>query len=146
MRSEPEKARKMVRVVLDTNVLVSAFRNKGKSRSLLSGLMEKHEVVLSSQILAELADVLSRDKFNVTNAQIDKFLSILVRYAVVVPVQSTSIILEDPDDDVILDTAFCGKAEYIVSGDKHLLKIVRYRNVEILSVNDFLQKIDKKQL
>ncbi len=136
----------MVRVVLDTNVLVSAFRNKGKSRSLLSGLMEKHEVVLSSQILAELADVLSRDKFNVTNAQIDKFLSILVRYAVVVPVQSTSIILEDPDDDVILDTAFCGKAEYIVSGDKHLLKIVRYRNVEILSVNDFLQKIDKKQL
>ena len=146
MRSEPEKARKMVRVVLDINVLVSAFRNKGKSRSLLRMLMEKYEIILSNQILAELADVLSRDKFNVTNAQIDKFLSILVRYAVVVPVQSTSIILEDPDDDVILDTAFCGKAEYIVSGDKHLLKIVRYRNVEILSVNDFLQKIDKKQL
>ncbi len=137
----------MVRVVLDINVLVSAFRNKGKSRSLLRMLMEKYEIILSNQILAELADVLSRDKFNVTNAQIDKFLSILVRYAIVVPVQSCSkIIIEDPDDDVILDTALCGKAEYIVSGDKHLLKIVRYRNVEILSVNDFLQKIDKKQL
>jgi len=137
----------MVRVVLETNVLVSAFRNKGKSRSLLHTLMEKHEVVLSSQILAELADVLSRDKFNVANAQIDKFLSILVRYAVVVPVQSTSkIIIEDPDDDIILDTAFCGKAEYIISGDKHLLKIARYQNVQILSINDFLQKIGKKQL
>jgi putative PIN family toxin of toxin-antitoxin system len=137
----------MVRVVLDTNVLVSAFRNKGKSRSLFASLMEKHEVILSSQILAELADVLSRDKFNVTTAQIDKFLSILVRYAIVVPVQSTSkIIVEDPDDDVILDTAFCGKAEYVVSGDKHLLKIGRYQNVQILSVNEFLEKISKKQM
>jgi uncharacterized protein len=145
--SEPEKAPKMVRVVLDTNVLVSAFRNRGKSRSLLRALMEKHEVVLSSQILAELADVLSRDKFNVTNAQIEKFLSILVRYAIVVPVQSNSkIVMEDPDDDMILDTALCGKADYIVSGDKHLLKIARYQNVQILSINEFLQKIDKKQL
>jgi putative PIN family toxin of toxin-antitoxin system len=137
----------MVRVVLDTNVLVSAFRNRGKSRSLLRALMEKHEVVLSSQILAELADVLSRDKFNVTNAQIEKFLSILVRYAIVVPVQSNSkIVMEDPDDDMILDTALCGKADYIVSGDKHLLKIARYQNAQILSINEFLQKIDKKQL
>jgi putative PIN family toxin of toxin-antitoxin system len=137
----------MVRVVLDTNVLVSAFRNKGKSRSFLLALMEKHEVVLSSQILAELADVLSRDKFNVTAAQIDKFISILVRYAIVVPVQSNSkIVTEDPDGDVILDTALCGKAEYIVSDDKHLLKIARYQNVQILSINEFLQKIDKKQL
>jgi len=79
----------MARVVLDTNVLVSAFLNKGKSRNLLLKLIETHEVILSSQMLAELADVLSRDKFNVTNAQIDRFISVLVRQAVVVPLSSS---------------------------------------------------------
>jgi putative PIN family toxin of toxin-antitoxin system len=135
----------MARVVLDTNVLVSAFHNKGKSRSFLGEVLEKHEVVLSSQILAELADVLSRDKFNVTTAQIDGFISILVRHTTVVPVQSNSkIVREDPDDDTILDTALCGKAKYIVSGDKHLLKIARYKNVQLLSINEFKQIIAEK--
>jgi uncharacterized protein len=137
----------MVRVVLDTNVLVSAFLNKGKSRSFLYDLMEKHDVILSNQILAELVDVLSRGKFNVTRVQIDTFLSILFRYATIVFVQSSSkIVKDDPDDDVILDTALCGKAKYIVSGDQHLLKIARYKNVQILSINEISQKMVEKQL
>jgi uncharacterized protein len=135
----------MVRVVLDTNILVSAFHTNGKSRIFLVEVLEKHEVILSSQILAELADVLSRDKFNVNTAQIDRFISILVRYAIMVSVQSTSkIVKEDPDDDMILDTALSGRAKYIVSGDKHLLKIARYKNVQILSIDEFKHIIAKK--
>lgn len=146
MRSEPKKAHKMARVVIDTNVLVSAFLKKGKSRNLVVKLLEKHTVILSSQMLAELADVLSRDKFNVTSAQIDRFISVLVRQAIVVPVNSSlKIVLEDPDDDMVLNTALSGEAEYIVSGDKHLLKIACYKNVKILSVNEFSQIIAKKE-
>jgi uncharacterized protein len=112
----------MVHVVLDTNVLVSAFLNKGKSRNLVLTLLEKHEVILSTQILAELTDVLSRNKFNVTTAQVDRYISILIGSATIVPLHSTAkVILEDPDDDIILNTALSGKAEYIVSGDKPLL-------------------------
>jgi putative PIN family toxin of toxin-antitoxin system len=55
----------MARVVIDTNVLVSTFLNKGASRKLLVKLLETQNIVLSAPILAELADVLSREKFSV---------------------------------------------------------------------------------
>jgi predicted nucleic acid-binding protein len=80
LKSEPKKAPEMARVVIDTNVLVSAFLNKGKSRTLVVKLLETQTVILSSQMLAVLADVLSRDKFNVTTGQIDRFISVLVRH------------------------------------------------------------------
>ena len=53
----------MARVVVDTNILVSALIKKGKPLELLGKLLDKHAVVFSSQMLAELTDVLSRDKF-----------------------------------------------------------------------------------
>jgi putative PIN family toxin of toxin-antitoxin system len=135
----------MARVVLDTNVLVSAFIYNGKSRKLVLKLLDEHTVILSSQMLAELADVLSREKFYVTNSQIDRYLSILVRKAKMVPARSSSkVVLEDPDDDIVLDTAMSGKADYIVSGDKHLLKMACYKKVQIISVNELIQIMAKK--
>ena len=69
----------MARVVVDTNVLISALINNGKSRKLVLKLLEEQTVILSTQILAELADVISRDKFSVTSSQVDRFISILVK-------------------------------------------------------------------
>jgi uncharacterized protein len=126
----------MARVVVDTNVLVSAFLNDGKPRKLLLKLLEKHTVILSRQMLAELADVLSRDKFSVTSALIESFISILVRKATIVPVDySLKIIVEDPDDNIVLNTTLNGKADYIVSGDKHLVSLKKFEKTEILKVN-----------
>ena len=106
MRSEPKKAHRMARVVIDTNVLVSAFINNGKARKLVLKLLQEHTVISSSQMLAELADVLSRDKFSVTSSQVDRFISILVGKAKMVSVHSSSeVISEDPDDDMVLNTA-----------------------------------------
>ena len=135
----------MVRVVVDTNVLVSAVINNGKSRKLVFKLLEAHVVVLSSQMLAELADVLSRGKFLVTGVQVDKFISILVGKAQIVQVSSISeVVLEDPDDDIVLCTALGGKADYIVSGDRHLLKLACYGKTRIVSVNEFIRIIAKE--
>jgi len=140
LRSEPKKAHKMARVVVDTNVLVSAFLNDGKPRKLLLKLLEKHTVILSRQMLAELADVLSRDKFSVTSALIESFISILVRKATIVPVDySLKIIVEDPDDNIVLNTTLNGKADYIVSGDKHLVSLKKFEKTEILKVNQMLE-------
>ena len=66
MGNEPPKAHDMVRVVLDTNVLVSAFIDDGKPRRVVLELLDKHTVILSQQMLAEIADVISREKFRVT--------------------------------------------------------------------------------
>jgi len=93
-------------------------------------------------MLAELADVISRDKFSATSSQVDRFISILVKKATIVSARSIpKVILEDPDDDVVLATALCGKEAYIVSGDKHLLKIACYEKTQIVSVNHFVQII-----
>jgi putative PIN family toxin of toxin-antitoxin system len=135
----------MARVVVDTNVLVSALINNGKSRKLVLKLLEEHTAVLSIQMLAELADVLSREKFSITSIQVDRFISILVRKAQIVPVNSISkVILEDPDDNIVLNTAISGKADYIVSGDKHLLKVACYKKTRIVSVNELTRIIAKK--
>ena len=135
----------MARVVIDTNVLVSALLNNGKSRKLVFKLLDEHTIIVSNQLLAELADVISRDKFSIKGSQVDRFISVLARKAKMVSLHPISkVILEDPDDDIVLSTALIGKADYIISGDMHLLKIACYKNVKIVSVNKFIQILDRK--
>jgi putative PIN family toxin of toxin-antitoxin system len=129
----------MVRVVVDTNVLVSALLSNGKPRRLVFRLLEKHEVITSSQMLAELADVLSRGKFGVTNSQVERFLSVLVGKSELVKVeQPPKVVQADPDDDVVLDTAYRGKADCVVSGDKHLLGLKEYKGIKVVGVNEMI--------
>ena len=140
MRSETEKANRMARVVVDTNVLVSALIKKGKPLELVQRLLDKHTVVLSSQMLAELADVLSRDKFTITNAQIDLFISLLLRKSTVTSVSGNlKVILKDPDDNIVLLTAVNGKADYIISGDKHLLALRKFEGIEVVTISQMLE-------
>jgi len=97
----------MVRVVIDTNVLVSTLIHDAKPRKLLLELLNKHTVILFCQILAELADVAGRDKFHIISSQIEKFFSIIVKKVKLVT--DTSLfkeVLSDPDDDVVLNAAY----------------------------------------
>jgi uncharacterized protein len=117
---------------------VSAFLNKGTSRKLLVKLLEAQTVVLSAPILAELADVLSRQKFGVKPEAVNQYISILIRQASIAKVTSNlKLVLADPDDDMVLNMAISCKADYIISGDKHLLKIGKYQEIQIVSVNEF---------
>jgi putative PIN family toxin of toxin-antitoxin system len=129
-----------LRVVLDTNVLVSALVGHGKPRRLLFKLIEEHEIISSKQMLAELEGVLSRDRFKFTRRQIEEFLVILFRGSTMVTVaEPPEAITEDPDDDMVLATASEGQAEYIVSGDRHLLKLGEYQGIKIAAVKEMLE-------
>ena len=137
----------MVRAVVDTNVLVSALINRRKPRTLILKLLEKHTVILSHQMLAELADVLTRDKFLLKTSQINTFLANLARKSkivkskIVTPTSRFRIIPEDPDDDTVLNTAYTGKAEYIVTGDKHLLALKEFKRTKIVTVTQMLENL-----
>jgi len=121
---------------------VSALINRGKPKKLVLKLLEEHTVILSRQMLAELADVLTRDKFAVKTAQVDRFLAVLVRKSkIVTPSSRFKIIREDPDDDVVLNTAYAGKAEYIVTGDRHLLALKEFKRTKIVKVNQMLESL-----
>ena len=130
----------MVTVVLDTNVLISALVGHGKPRRLVLRLLEE-ETVVSMGMLAELAEVLSRGKFTeIKSSQVNSFLSKFARRVVVVTFKRRfKIVEEDPDDDIVLSTAYGGDARYIISGDKHLLKLKEFRGIEIVTVKKMFE-------
>ena len=116
-----------MRVVLDTNVLVSALlAPDGLPRRLLNGARaQTFELCISTVLLAELLDVLQRDKFaarfHASGLSPHHIVTDLRRLSVVVaPHEVPRIIAEDADDDHVLACALTGRAQLIVSGDRHL--------------------------
>ena len=135
----------MVQVVVDTNVLVSALVGHGRPRALVSLLLEEHTILSSTELLAELSDVLSREKFTtVRRSQVNEFLSILTSKVVIVKTKSIpKIVAQDPDDDVVLAVASGAEAQYVISGDRHLLSLGRFEGISIISVGRMLGILQK---
>ena len=135
----------MVRVVVDTNVLVSAVVHDGRPRQLVLELLDKHTIILSRLLLVELAGVLQRDKFTVDTSQVDRFVSSLVQISKIVPDHTRfTVVLDDTDDDVVLNVAYTGHADFIVTGDKHLLILKKFKKARILTVNGMLEVCSQK--
>jgi uncharacterized protein len=128
-----------VKVVLDTNVLISAIMFGGKSREILEmGISGKIKVALSQDILKELAEVLVGKKFRAPISFVQQTIHELAEISELVIITSKiNAIKSDPDDNCILDCAVSGKANYIVSGDSDLLNLKRFKKIKILSPNDF---------
>ena len=128
---------------MDNNVLISALVGHGKPRRLLTALLERYQIVSSPQMLAEFVEVMSREKFvEVGRSGLASFLSILVRRTTIVSVKHTRrLIAQDPEDDMVLNTALKGNASYIVSGDEHLLDLKRFKGVKIVTVDEMLETL-----
>jgi len=141
-----------MRFTLDTNVLVSAFiARHGHSANLLelALTLESIELILSETILRELEDVLTgdevRERFSYTHQDVRKRVSALRKSAIIVPVRSRcKVVKEDPKDNIVLNTAYDGKAHYIVSGDKHLLKVRRFKGIRVVNPKQMMDIISKE--
>jgi putative PIN family toxin of toxin-antitoxin system len=98
-------------------------------------------LIISEQIVEEFVEVLHRPRFKTTKREIREAKNALVKIGKVIKVTSKrKVAKEDPDDDIFINTALDGKADYIVSGDPHLLSLSNYKGIEILTVNDMLKK------
>jgi putative PIN family toxin of toxin-antitoxin system len=132
-----------VRVVLDTNVLVSALLFTGISAELVP-LWQKGAltVLLSRGILDETLRVFSYPKFQLTEEEIKDLIQeeLLPYVEVVRPKARLRVIKRDPSDDKFLECAVAGKAQVIISGDKDLLSLERYRKIRIQSPARFLEE------
>ena len=133
----------MLRVVLDTNVLISAFLFGGRPRQILEkAIRGEIRLCISEPILEELKGVLQRPKFDYSPEMIQVILTELTGIADFVnPSGTIDVVLEDPEDNRILECAVEAKANYIISGDLHLLKVRRYFNIEVLNAAEFLDVI-----
>ena len=131
-----------MKVVLDTNVVVSAYTWGGKPKLLLdAGRSAQIELFTSMPLLNELADVVSRRKFSrLLSSAGASSASVMERYRItkMVIVDPVTYLVADPDDDAVLGTASAAKAELIVSGDYHLLTLEEFRGTPILRGADAL--------
>lgn len=136
-----------MRVVLDTNVVVSGFLWDGISRQLLQVARKKRlQLYTSTTLLLELTDILGRSKFSRKLAAAQLSVDQLVEHysllaTVVHPAAITPTILKDPDDDHVLACALTAKAKLIVSGDQHLLDLKEYQGIFIVTVAEAVRNI-----
>jgi putative PIN family toxin of toxin-antitoxin system len=133
----------VLRVVLDTNGLISAILFGGKPRQILEkAIRGEIRLCLSEPILGELKGVLQRSKFDYSPEMIQFMLTELMGIADFVnPSGAVHVVLEDPEDNRILECAVEAKANDIVTGDLHLLRLSRYRNIEVVNVSAFLERL-----
>lgn len=129
-----------MRVVLDTNVLISALMFGGNPREILQkAIRGELKLCLSEAILSELGTVLQRPKFGFSMTTVNQLLSELAAIAeLVVPSEEIALIASDPTDNRVLECAVEAAAEYIVSGDNHLLDLGEYTTIKILNPSRFL--------
>lgn len=140
----------MLRVVIDTNILVSALLSKkGTPARILAAWRERKFLVFTSEeaileverVLQELA---ATGKYVIVKEDIESVLNLLRKDAILVPgqVDTKGTIPQDPDDEKYLSIALEGEADIIVSGDKHLLDLNFYQNISIQNARQFLDTLN----
>ena len=131
-----------IRHVCDTNTLASAalFEHSRPGQALRRAL-RRGRVLLSSSTLAELAEVLQREKFTryVTAAEREEFLVAFVNRALFLEPTEAIRACRDAKDDKFLELAVSGRAAYIISGDSDLLVLHPFRAIAIMTAAQFLQ-------
>ena len=124
------------RVILDTNVLISRLLLVDSTVSrAVRRLMDRSQPLVSEDTLTELADMLSRPKFDryVSREDPQRFFELFARVAEWVTITTTIRRCRDPKDDKSLELAVDGKADWIVSGDKDLLELSPYQGTLVVT-------------
>ncbi len=128
------------RVVLDTSTIVSALIGGVSGEILELWRGNRFDVIISEDIVEEYAKVLKRPKFDFSPRAIEKALDYVRRKGIwVTPRKKLEVIREDPDDNKFLEAALEGKADYILSGDKHLLALGEFEGIPIIGSREFLE-------
>jgi len=131
-----------MRVVYDTNILISGLLWKGLPyRCLLLAKAGVVELFLCKEIISELSLKL-KDKFNFTDIEVKMVIKDIESYSNDIKIEGIMRVVKgDKDDDKFIECACVSNADCIVSGDRHLLDLKSYKEIEILSARDFLRRL-----
>ena len=128
-----------MRVVLDTNVFISGIFWSGNYCSQLIDKWKNKEIELVSSIdiIEELVETLRNFKIPMPESMIEEWKNVLLNNSIIIE-SSTKIdaVKEDPEDNKFIETAVDGKAEFIISQDKHLLNLKEYRGIRIVKPDE----------
>ncbi|MFH1541835.1 MAG: putative toxin-antitoxin system toxin component, PIN family [bacterium] len=136
----------ILKVVVDTNVIISGLLWTGAPHDIIRLAEDKRITICSSmEIVKEISEVLARGKFlsrlEILRASREELIaSFLSVVEIVHPTESISAVKNDPDDNKILECAVAANANFIVSGDPHIIKLKHFRNIPILNPRKFLKE------
>lgn len=126
-----------MKIVLDTNVLIAAFISRGTCSELLEHCVRDHQLITSEFILREFHKNLT-GKFGIPESDVAAAIDLIrTRFSVVTPEKLDRKVCRDPDDDFILGTALAGDCDCIVTGDKDLLDLGKFEQIDIVSPSGF---------
>ena len=131
----------MIRVLPDTNILISSVFWRGNPYEVVRrGILGEYQLVISAEILDEVVDKL-RNKFKFPEESIQELIDILMTYCHIIDVTSKFDVVRDKKDNKIIECAFDGKADYIVTGDPDLLVLKEFKGIKIVKAKEFLEMI-----
>lgn len=128
------------KVVLDTNIIVSAFGWKGAPHQiLLRCIAGDFHLHLSPTLVQETTRVLAYPKFGFKKSQIGEFAVLIVEIATMVnPSFTLDLVTADPSDNRVLECAISAGCPFIVSGDRHLLELRNLQEIQVVAPEAFL--------
>jgi putative PIN family toxin of toxin-antitoxin system len=135
-----------MRLVLDTNVVVSALLWDGAPKQLLRVSHAKGiQLFTGTPLLEELTETLSKSKLErkiaASMLSVDQLVNFYAELVSVVRPVIVPRLAPDPDDDVVIGTALAAKANFVVTGDRTLLSVAEYKGVRIVSVSEALDAV-----
>lgn len=129
-----------MRILIDTNILLSGLYFHGLPKRLLQELNENFKICVNEKIIAEYTDKIdnkfSKSKYKLDSDLREKIFGSFKSFEI----KSNLKICRDPDDDKFINCAIDAKAIYIVSGDKDLLTLKNFAEIEIVTAKDFYEK------
>ncbi len=134
-----------MKIVIDLNVIISAFSSRGLCNDLFELCLYEHDIYLSEYIIKEC-----KNKFEKKIKLSDGIIKNIINYLkndikLVVPANINDNICRDKNDIPIIGTAIASRANIIISGDKDLLVLKKYKNIKILSPREFWDFLRKKK-
>lgn len=137
-----------MRAVLDTNVLISSVISTGVPHDVVvSGFRSEYQIVVSVETLTEFRQTLLKypDRFGLDESEVQGEVETIRYFAEFVsPSEDVTAVDDDPDDDKFLEAAIAGDVDYVVSGDRHLLTLERFRGIEIVDPRTFYERLARR--
>lgn len=136
-----------MRITADTNVLISSTFWYGSSNKIMEKVENKEiELVLSREIIKEFTKVLEyeeiQQKIKNKNLEMRRTVEKIASISTIVePKQKLNVVKDDAKDNKIIECAVEGNVDYIISQDKHLLKLKEYKEIKIVLPEDFLKVV-----
>jgi putative PIN family toxin of toxin-antitoxin system len=129
-----------MRIVLDTNVFISGIFFSGPPSQILKAWKDKNiQIVLSEAIHTEYQRVGEELSTKYSEIDIGPIIDLITIYGEVVETKDLSVsICEDPDDNKFIECAISSNCKIIVSGDRHLLNISGFQDIEVLKPREFI--------